>query len=156
VLAELTITNFAIIERLNLKFAAGLNVLTGETGAGKSIIIDAVSMLLGGRADSNLIRAGSDLSTIEGIFSLADEERESLDPLLEKDADWARWRPLAVTWWTFTAKASISRCSTSGRTWIFWIGMPGWNKSGRRWASGSGLCSRRARRWMTWCATSAS
>jgi DNA repair protein RecN (Recombination protein N) len=86
VLAELTITNFAIIERLNLKFAAGLNVLTGETGAGKSIIIDAVSMLLGGRADSNLIRAGSDLSTIEGIFSLADEERESLDPLLEKDA----------------------------------------------------------------------
>jgi DNA repair protein RecN (Recombination protein N) len=85
-LAELTITNFAIIERLALQFDAGLNVFTGETGAGKSIIIDAVSMLLGGRADSNVIRSGTDLSTIEGIFYLADEERAILDPLLAQDS----------------------------------------------------------------------
>ena len=85
-LAELTITNFAIIERLALKFDAGLNVFTGETGAGKSIIIDAVSMLLGGRADSNVIRAGSDLCTIEGLFILSSDERATLDPLLAQDA----------------------------------------------------------------------
>jgi DNA repair protein RecN (Recombination protein N) len=85
-LAELTITNFAIIERLALKFDAGLNVFTGETGAGKSIIIDAVSMLLGGRADSNVIRADTDLSTIEGIFYLSDRERAALTPLLAQDS----------------------------------------------------------------------
>jgi DNA repair protein RecN (Recombination protein N) len=85
-LAELTITNFAIIERLSLQFDAGLNVFTGETGAGKSIIIDAVSMLLGGRADSNVIRSGTDLSTIEGIFYLSGEERAMLDPLLAQDS----------------------------------------------------------------------
>ena len=49
-LAEITITNLAIIEDLNLKFAPGFNVLTGETGAGKSIILDALGLLLGGRA----------------------------------------------------------------------------------------------------------
>ena len=85
-LAELTITNFAIIEQLTLKFDAGLNVFTGETGAGKSIIIDAVSMLLGGRADSNVIRTDTDLSTIEGIFYLSDREQETLAPLLAQDA----------------------------------------------------------------------
>ena len=85
-LAELTIANFAIIEQLRLEFSAGFNVFTGETGAGKSIIIDAVSMLLGGRADSNIIRAGTDLSTVEGIFYLAAEEREMIYPLLEQDA----------------------------------------------------------------------
>ncbi len=85
-LAELTITNFAIIERLSLAFDAGFNVFTGETGAGKSIIIDAVSMLLGGRADSNIIRADTDLSTIEGIFRLTDQERITIAPLLEGDA----------------------------------------------------------------------
>lgn len=85
-LAELTITNFAIIEQLSLTFSAGFNVFTGETGAGKSIIIDAVSMLLGGRADSNVIRAGTDLATVEGIFYLSPEEQVALDPLLEQDA----------------------------------------------------------------------
>ena len=85
-LAELTITNFAIIERLTLQFAAGFNVFTGETGAGKSIIIDAVALLLGGRADSNVIRADTRQATIEGIFYLSPEERAVLDPLLEQDA----------------------------------------------------------------------
>jgi DNA repair protein RecN (Recombination protein N) len=85
-LVELTITNFAIIERLHLRFASGFNVFTGETGAGKSIIIDAVSMLLGGRADSTVIRADTRLSTVEGIFYLSPEERVLIDPLLEQDA----------------------------------------------------------------------
>ncbi|MBC7224982.1 MAG: AAA family ATPase, partial [Anaerolineae bacterium] len=57
-LSELVIQNFAIIDNLHLKFAPDLNVLTGETGAGKSIIIDAVSLLLGARASQEVIRAG--------------------------------------------------------------------------------------------------
>ena len=85
-LAELTITNFAIIERLFLRFSPGFNVFTGETGAGKSIIIDAVSMLLGGRADSNVIRAGTKQAAIEGIFYLSPEGRVALDVLLESDS----------------------------------------------------------------------
>jgi DNA repair protein RecN (Recombination protein N) len=85
-LSELTITNFAIIERLDLRFSPGFNVFTGETGAGKSIIIDAVSLLLGGRADSSVIRTGMDRATIEGIFYLTPRERAVLDLLLEKDA----------------------------------------------------------------------
>ncbi|MBN1582671.1 MAG: DNA repair protein RecN [Anaerolineae bacterium] len=85
-LAELTITNFAIIEKLHLDFSHGFNVFTGETGAGKSIIIDAVSLLLGGRADSQVIRAGTRKSTIEGIFYLTAGEHAALDPLLEQEA----------------------------------------------------------------------
>jgi DNA repair protein RecN (Recombination protein N) len=84
-LAELTITNFAIIEQLYLRFAPGFNVFTGETGAGKSIIIDAVSLLLGGRADSTVLRADTRLSTVEGIFYLSPEERAAIDPLLAED-----------------------------------------------------------------------
>jgi DNA repair protein RecN (Recombination protein N) len=84
-LAELTIVNFAIIERLHLQFTPGFSVLTGETGAGKSIIIDAVGMLLGGRADTSFIRTETDLCTIEGIFYLSDPERARIDPVLARD-----------------------------------------------------------------------
>jgi DNA repair protein RecN (Recombination protein N) len=85
-LAELTITNFAIIERVHIRFASGFNVLTGETGAGKSILIDAVSFLLGGRADTSIVRTETELCTIEGIFFLSPQERASIDSLLEPDA----------------------------------------------------------------------
>ena len=70
-LSELTISDFAIIDQLRLAFSPGLNVLTGETGAGKSIIIDAVSTLLGGRADAELIRSGTERAHVEGIFVLS-------------------------------------------------------------------------------------
>lgn len=70
-LTELTIENFAIIDRLTLEFAPGFNVLTGETGAGKSIILDAVSMLLGARADNADIRSGSERALVEGVFTLS-------------------------------------------------------------------------------------
>ena len=64
-LTELTISNFAIIDELSLQLTAGFNVLTGETGAGKSIIIDAVSLLLGGRADTTLVRAGAEVAQVD-------------------------------------------------------------------------------------------
>jgi DNA repair protein RecN (Recombination protein N) len=86
VLAELLIQNFAIIDQIHLRFGSGFSVLTGETGAGKSIIIDAVSLLLGGRGGVDVIRAGADRATIEGVF-LLDEETESIIlPLLEQDS----------------------------------------------------------------------
>ena len=84
-LAELIIQDFAIIDRLDLRFGPGFNVLTGETGAGKSIIVDAVSLLLGGRGDVELIRSGSDRSVLEGIFVLDQETQERLLPLLEQE-----------------------------------------------------------------------
>lgn len=69
-LLELTITDFAIIDRLHLNLATGFNVLTGETGAGKSIIIDAVSLLLGAKPEAASVRAGCERALIEGVFNL--------------------------------------------------------------------------------------
>ncbi len=69
-LVELRIENFAIIDKLDLEFGPGLIIFTGETGAGKSIIIDAVETLLGVRADSAQIRSGVTLSSVEGTFKI--------------------------------------------------------------------------------------
>ena len=71
-LTELRIRNFAIIESLTLPLARGFNVLSGETGAGKSIIVGALSLLLGERASTDLIRTGADKATVEGAFDIAD------------------------------------------------------------------------------------
>ena len=71
-LTELRIRNFAIIESLTLPLARGFNVLSGETGAGKSIIVGALGLLLGERASTDLIRTGADRATVEGVFDIAD------------------------------------------------------------------------------------
>ena len=71
-LIELNIRDFAIIDRLHLSLAPAFNVLTGETGAGKSIIIDALGTLRGEKVDSSFVRAGSQLARVEGVFSLGD------------------------------------------------------------------------------------
>ncbi len=83
-LAEIDISNFAIIEHLHLKLHHGFNVLTGETGAGKSIIIDAVGTLLGGRAQSEFLRAGADKTRVEGLFALDAAARENIYPQLDE------------------------------------------------------------------------
>lgn len=70
-LTDLYIKNFAIIDNLHMAFREGLNVLTGETGAGKSIIIDAVNLVLGGRASADLIRTGEEEATVEALFDLS-------------------------------------------------------------------------------------
>lgn len=70
-LLNLVITNFAIIDRLEIEFGSGFNVLTGETGAGKSIIMDAFGLLLGDRARPDLVRAGVDEATVEALFDLS-------------------------------------------------------------------------------------
>ncbi|MBI5876670.1 MAG: DNA repair protein RecN [Chloroflexi bacterium] len=82
-LSELSITNFAIITTLNLGFAPGFNVLTGETGAGKSIIIDALSVVLGGRASEEMIRSDADMARVEAIFAVEKPDAD-LAALLEE------------------------------------------------------------------------
>ncbi|ABK99193.1 DNA repair protein RecN [Pelobacter propionicus] len=71
-LTDLSITNIAIIDSLHLSLKPGLTILTGETGAGKSIIIDAVGLIMGGRASADLIRSGSDEAVVEAIFDISD------------------------------------------------------------------------------------
>src|SRR5438874_13475899 len=84
-LLELTIKDFAIIDNLHLQLHRLFNVFTGETAAGKSIIIDAVNALLGGKIGAEFVRAGCERATVEGVFSL--------DPL----------PPIADTWQPFDA-----------------------------------------------------
>jgi len=84
-LEELRIQNFAVIDRLELQFGPGFNVITGETGAGKSILIDAVELLLGGRADTAVVRAGSDRSRVEGLIKLDARARLGLMATLERE-----------------------------------------------------------------------
>lgn len=71
-LLELNVEDFALIDRLSLEFSEGLNIVTGETGAGKSILLDAVSLLLGARAEKEMIRSGKDTARIEGVFDIRD------------------------------------------------------------------------------------
>ena len=84
-LVELRIRNFAIINDLNLEFGPGLTILTGETGAGKSIIIDAVESLLGVRADSSLVRQNESRASVEGTFRIPDLLREQIHTLLQEE-----------------------------------------------------------------------
>ncbi|MEA3453415.1 MAG: DNA repair protein RecN [Candidatus Caldatribacteriota bacterium] len=80
-LFQLNIKNMALIKELNIEFEEGLNVLTGETGAGKSIIIEAIDLILGGYAASDLIRDGEDGLVVEGLFLLAPQEKELISYL---------------------------------------------------------------------------
>ena len=67
-LTELYIENIAVIEKTNIDFSKGLNVLTGETGAGKSIVIDAISAILGSRTSKELVRTGCDKAFVSAVF----------------------------------------------------------------------------------------
>ena len=82
-LVELRIRNFAIIDELQVSFGSGLNVISGETGAGKSIIIGAISLLLGDRASMDMIRSSEDTATVEACFAIAGMEalREKLEEM---------------------------------------------------------------------------
>jgi DNA repair protein RecN (Recombination protein N) len=84
-LTELHIQNFAIIDKLDLRFGPGLIILTGETGAGKSIILDAVVMLIGGKADATFIRTDSDAAFVEGVFQLKGPEKEAVHEVLKRE-----------------------------------------------------------------------
>ena len=107
-LTELRIRNFAIIEQVNLPLAEGFNVLSGETGAGKSIIVGALGLLLGERASADLIRSGADKATVEGVFDVS-----GLKPI----ARLADERGIEVEDDTLVLKREIA-ANGRGRAWI--------------------------------------
>ena len=74
-LLQLSIHNLALIDEMTIDFAPGMNVLTGETGAGKSIVVDAVNLVLGERADRDLIASGKTKARVEAVFDITDNEK---------------------------------------------------------------------------------
>src|SRR5512133_2035996 len=84
-LTELRIENFAIIQQLDLDFKPGLITFTGETGAGKSIILDAITAVVGGRTDPSMIRAGVERASVEATFKLSPGNREPITEILTRE-----------------------------------------------------------------------
>ncbi|MFL5635871.1 MAG: DNA repair protein RecN [Gemmatimonadaceae bacterium] len=107
-LTELRIRNFAIIEQVTLPLAEGFNVLSGETGAGKSIIVGALGLLLGERASADLIRSGADKATVEGVFDVTN---------LKGIVELADERGIEVEDETLVLKREIAT-NGRGRAWI--------------------------------------
>src|SRR5687767_12922593 len=83
-LVELDITDLAIIERTTIRFEAGLNALTGETGAGKSILLDALGAVLGQRVSSDLVRTGRPSARVEAMFELPESHSGPVLALLDE------------------------------------------------------------------------
>ncbi|HEX7290782.1 MAG TPA: AAA family ATPase, partial [Conexibacter sp.] len=86
-LFELRVENLLLIERAELRLGPGLNVLTGETGAGKTMLAHALDLLLGGKARNGIVRPGSEEAYVEGVFALDARTRELLGERLPADAD---------------------------------------------------------------------
>ena len=86
-LEELSIRNYALIDSISLSFRSGFNVLTGETGAGKSIIVDSLSFLMGGKAEPEIIRSGSEEAAVTAVVSIQDSNREVMDWLAGRDIE---------------------------------------------------------------------
>ena len=107
-LTELRIRNFAIIEQVTLPLSSGFNVLSGETGAGKSIIVGALGLLLGERASADLIRSGADKATVEGVFDIS--KLKDISKLADD-------RGIEVEEETLVLKREIAT-SGRGRAWI--------------------------------------
>ncbi len=84
-LAELRLENYAVIDNAIIEFATGLNLLTGETGAGKSILIDALGLLLGEKASTDVVRAGTERAVVVGVFESDGEAAERVETILESN-----------------------------------------------------------------------
>ena len=96
-LLELTVTDLALIDRLRLQLGAGLNVITGETGAGKSLIIDALGLALGERADTSLVRHGAETACVEALFDHRPEPRIAVREVATNGRSTARLDDATVT-----------------------------------------------------------
>ncbi|HEY2718355.1 MAG TPA: AAA family ATPase, partial [Solirubrobacteraceae bacterium] len=86
-LSELRVENLLLIERAQLRLAPGLNVLTGETGAGKTVLAHALDLLLGGRARAGIVRPGAEEAYVEGVFELPAQLPEGFSERLPADAE---------------------------------------------------------------------
>jgi len=85
VLVELRLENYAVIDNAAVEFASGLNLLTGETGAGKSILIDALALLLGEKASSEVIRSGAERAVVSAVFESEGDTEDAIEKVLEKN-----------------------------------------------------------------------
>src|SRR5271170_1748192 len=74
-LLELSVENYAVVEKVRVRFHRGLNLLSGETGSGKSIVVDALTLLLGGRASAEMVRSGAERARISGIFEVSTDAK---------------------------------------------------------------------------------
>ena len=95
-LTRLSIRNIVLIEALDLDFARGLGVLTGETGAGKSILLDSLGLLLGNRADSGLVRSGEEKGSATGTFEFAELPRAIAQALDDAGVELEEGEPLIL------------------------------------------------------------
>src|SRR5690349_24656457 len=95
-LTRLTIRNIVLIEAFDLDFRGGLGVLTGETGAGKSILLDALGLVLGNRAESGLVRAGEERASVSASFEFAVLPGPVRDALTEADVEIEAGEPLIL------------------------------------------------------------
>ncbi|WP_125152269.1 DNA repair protein RecN [Clostridium rectalis] len=109
-LLQLNIKNFALIEELSISFEKGFNILTGETGAGKSILIDAINYVLGGKFNKDLIRTGKDKTFVEAIFTLENEKTK--EELINKGIEYEDY--IIISRETFQSGKSITKIN--GRT----------------------------------------
>ncbi|MFM8603532.1 MAG: AAA family ATPase, partial [Gemmatimonadota bacterium] len=107
-LTELRIKNLAIIDAVTLALAPGFNVLTGETGAGKSIIVGALGLLIGERASADLVRTGAEKATVEGMFDVRGREALIRD-LDERGIDWDG---------TLILKREVAAAGGRARAWV--------------------------------------
>ncbi|KHO38960.1 DNA recombination protein RecN [Clostridium tetani] len=104
-LLQLNIKNFALIEELSISFERGFNVLSGETGAGKSIIIDAINYVLGGKFNKELIRTGENKTFVEAIFTL--ENEMSKEELIDQNIEYEDW--IIVSRESFQSGKSVTK-----------------------------------------------
>ena len=107
---SLQIENIALIESLTIAFGEGLHVMSGETGAGKSIVVDAVNLVLGGRADKDLIRTGTEKATVEAVFDIAGNQtvlQQLTTNEIETDGD-------TVTLWRSISRTGRNVCRING------------------------------------------
>ncbi|MCH8334170.1 DNA repair protein RecN [Candidatus Sumerlaeota bacterium] len=112
-LSTLQIENFAIIEAARIELRGGLNAITGETGAGKSIVVGALELALGGRATTDVIRAGQRLATVEAVFLPPFSDRVEDHVLRVLELEWSREEPLSVR--REISTRGRSRCFIAGQ-----------------------------------------
>lgn len=107
-LVELNINEFAIIEKANIRFSEGLNIITGETGTGKSIMVDALNLVLGARSDKNYIKDGSEKTIVEALFFIEDSSK--IKPILDEfGIDLEKDNNILITREIYLTGRSISR-----------------------------------------------
>jgi DNA repair protein RecN (Recombination protein N) len=87
-LEELTIRNYALIDSMALSFRPGFNVLTGETGAGKSIIVGSLSFLMGGKTETDVIRSGSEEASVCAVVSIGRDNNDAIEWLKSRDINY--------------------------------------------------------------------